>query len=101
MRNIFFVSDQTGITTEAMGNALLTQFNVVCFSKESILFIDTELKADKAIAKVQSRYIQEDERPIILSSIINPKIRDKFKLDYVCFIDFFEAFVPDLKHELG
>lgn len=101
MRSIFFVSDQTGITTESMGNALLTQFNELELRKELIPFIDTDLKADKAIVRIQNRFIQEGERPIILSSIVNPNIRDKFKLDCVYFIDFFETFMPELENALG
>lgn len=101
MRSIFFVSDQTGITTEAMGNALLTQFSDLEFRKELIPFVDSELKADKAIIKIQSRLIQDGVRPIVLSSIVNLKIRDKFKLEDVCFIDFFESLMPILENELG
>lgn len=101
MRSVFFLSDQTGITTEAMGNALLTQFGEIEVRKELIPFIDTELKADKAIVKIQNRYIQDGIRPLILSSIINSVIRDKFKLADVCFIDFFETFLPILETEMG
>jgi regulator of PEP synthase PpsR (kinase-PPPase family) len=101
MRSIFFLSDQTGITTESMGNALLTQFSELSVRKELIPFIDTELKADTAVVKIQNRFIQDGEEPIILSSIVNPKIRDKFKLDCVCFIDFFETFMPELENALG
>lgn len=101
MRSVFFLSDQTGITTEGMGNALLTQFNELELRKELIPFVDTDLKADTAIVKIQGRFIQDGERPIILSSIINPEIRDKFKLDYVYFIDFFESFMPELENALG
>jgi [pyruvate, water dikinase]-phosphate phosphotransferase / [pyruvate, water dikinase] kinase len=101
MRSVFFVSDQTGITTESMGNALLTQFNELEVRKELIPFVNTDLKADKAIVKIQGRFIQDGERPIILSSIVNPLIRDKFKLDCVCFIDFFETFMPELENALG
>ncbi|MCC2644430.1 MAG: phosphoenolpyruvate synthase regulatory protein [Burkholderiales bacterium] len=100
MRSVFFLSDQTGITTESMGNALLTQFNEISLRKERMPFIDTEFKADIAIVKIQSRFIQDGERPIILSSIVNPIIRNKFKLECVCFIDFFETFMPELENAL-
>lgn len=101
MRSVFFLSDQTGITTESMGNALLTQFNELELRRELIPFIDTDLKADRAIMRIENRYIQDGERPIILSSIVNPVIRDKFKLESVCFIDFFEKFMPELENALG
>lgn len=101
MRSVFFLSDRTGITTESLGNALLTQFAEFEFRKELIPFIDTESKANMAVVKIQNRYIQDGHKPIILSSIINPVLRDKFKLDYVCYIDFFESFIPKLEEEIG
>lgn len=101
MRSVFFISDRTGITTEGLGNALLTQFESVLFRKEVIPFVDTVYKADQAIVKVNNRYMQDGEKPIILSSIINPEIRNKFKLPYVFHRDFFESFIPSLESEIG
>ena len=46
-RSAYFVSDRTGITAESLGNALLTQFDMLEFKRETIPFIDT---ADKAMA---------------------------------------------------
>ncbi len=101
MKSIFFISDRTGITNEALGNALLTQFQDQSFKKDFIPFVDSEAKAEQAIVKINGRYSQFDTRPIVFTSIMNKDIRDKFKLDYVCHIDFFEYFIPILEHELG
>ena len=40
-RIVFFVSDRTGITAEALGNTLLTQFDGVEFRKSTLPFINT------------------------------------------------------------
>jgi regulator of PEP synthase PpsR (kinase-PPPase family) len=101
MKSVFFISDRTGITTESLGNALLTQFNNEEFKKDFIPFVDSESKAYQAVVKINSRYIQYGQRPIVFTSIMNPEIRDKFKLDFVCHIDFFESFIPQLENELG
>jgi len=101
MKSVFFISDRTGITTEGLGNALLTQFDNITFRKEVIPFIDTLYKADQAIAKIHNRYIEDNVKPIILTSIINPEIRNKFKLDYAFHMDFFESFIPNLEAEIG
>lgn len=101
MKSIFFISDRTGITNEALGNALLTQFQDQSFKKDFIPFVDSEAKAEQAIVKINGRYSQFGTRPIVFTSIMNKDIRDKFKLDYVCHIDFFEYFIPILEHELG
>ncbi|MFN8770225.1 MAG: pyruvate, water dikinase regulatory protein [Neisseriaceae bacterium] len=101
MKSVFFISDRTGITTEGLGNALLTQFESVIFRKEVIPFVDTLYKADQAIVKINNRYLQDGVKPIILTSIINPEIRNKFKLTNAFHMDFFESFIPNLELEIG
>lgn len=97
MKSVFFISDRTGITTEMLGNALLTQFNTLDVKKEHIPFVDSVTKAEQAILKVHNRYLQYGVKPVVITSIINPEVRDKFKLNYVLHIDFFEAFIPQLE----
>lgn len=101
MRSVFFISDQTGITTESLGNALLSQFEGIEFHKELIPFIDTTSKATNVIIKINARYNQDGEHPIVVTSIVNDDVRKMFKLDYVFHIDFFESFIPPLEKELG
>ncbi|MCE2706338.1 MAG: kinase/pyrophosphorylase [Proteobacteria bacterium] len=101
MKSVFFISDRTGITTESLGNALLTQFGSVDFRREVMPFVDTVHKADQAIMKINNHYMHEGIRPIVFTSIINPEIRNKFKLNYVCYMDFFESFIPALEEEIG
>ena len=101
MKSVFFISDRTGITTEGLGNALLTQFASVEFRKELVPFVDSEYKADQVIMKINNRYIQDGQKPIVITSIINPLVRDKFKLPNVFHIDFFESFIPSLEQEIG
>jgi len=100
-RSVFFISDRTGITTEALGNALLTQFQQFSFKKEYIPFVDGENKATQALIKINNRYEQTGEKPIVFSSIMNPEVRDKFKEEYICHIDFFESHIPTLEDELS
>ena len=40
MRTVFFISDRTGITAEALGNSLLTQFPEIKFKRINLAFID-------------------------------------------------------------
>ena len=48
MRTVFFISDRTGMTAEALGNSLLTQFNDIEFKRINIAFIDSLSKAKHA-----------------------------------------------------
>jgi [pyruvate, water dikinase]-phosphate phosphotransferase / [pyruvate, water dikinase] kinase len=100
-RSVFFVSDRTAITTEALGNALLTQFNIIPFKKEYIPFVDGENKAMQALIKINNRFEQTSLKPIVFTSIMNPLIRDKFKLPHIFHLDFFETYIPMLEQELN
>ena len=101
MKSVFFISDRTGLTTESLGNALLTQFPLATFKREIIPFVDSEFKVSQAIIRINSRYLQYGERPIVFTSIMDNALRDKFKLNYVCHIDFFESFIPTLEKDIG
>lgn len=101
MRYVFFVSDRTCITTENLGGALLTQFDKVEFNKETIPFVDSENKANNLINQIYDCYCQTKTKPLVLTTIVSPTIRDKFKLDFVVHIDFFQSFIPHLENELG
>ena len=101
MRSVFFISDQTGITTEKLGNALLGKFPVIKFRRESFPFVDTQAKINQALIKINNRYLSDGEKPIVVSSIINPELRQLLKVDYVLHIDFFEAFIDQLENEIG
>ncbi len=101
MRSVFFISDQTGITTEKLGNALLGKFPGIKFRRESFPFVDTQAKINQALIKINNRYLSDGEKPIVVSSIINPELRQLLKVDYVLHIDFFEAFIDQLENEIG
>jgi regulator of PEP synthase PpsR (kinase-PPPase family) len=98
-KSVFFISDRTAITTEGLGNALLTQFDGVELRKEVIPFVDTIYKADQAIIKINNQYSIDNQKPIVITTIIDPNIRNKFKLDFVCHIDLFEMCLPILENE--
>jgi regulator of PEP synthase PpsR (kinase-PPPase family) len=49
-RMVYFVSDRTGITAEALGNTLLTQFDGVEFRRTTLPFINSRERAEQAVA---------------------------------------------------
>lgn len=101
MRSVFYISDQTGITTEKLGTALMGKFPDVQFRREAFPFADTPAKMSQALLKVKSRYMQDGLKPIIVSSVLNPELRHLLKVDYALHLDFFEAFIDQLEAELG
>ncbi len=100
MRSVFYISDQTGITTEKLGTALLGKFPEIPFNRESFPFADTPAKMSQALLKVKNRYMQDGKKPIIVSSVLNPVLRQMLKVEYALNLDFFEAFISQLEQEL-
>jgi len=111
-RTIFFISDGTGITAEALGQSLLTQFNGSQFKTQKIPYINTIQRANETASKIINIYTNfknhadlkdaEKLRPIVISSLVDPDIRDVFKnKPEFFFIDLFEQYLEPLEKELG
>lgn len=100
-RTVFYVSDRTGITVEALGKTLLTQFPGVEFRKHILPFIDTEEKVRRVLTEINNTARMESQRPIILSTLIDAKLRAIItSADALC-LDFFESFLGPLQTELN
>jgi len=99
-RTVFFVSDRTGITLEALGKTLLTQFPGVDFHRRTLPFVDTEEKARAALTEINDSARTEPHRPIVLSTLINAQLRAIVtSADALC-LDLFEGFLDRLQTEL-
>jgi regulator of PEP synthase PpsR (kinase-PPPase family) len=101
MRSVFYISDQTGITTEKLGSALLVHFADIEFRKETFPFSNTSAKVNQVLIKARNRYMIDGVKPIIISSMVDEKLRKLLNVDYAISIDFFESFIPKLETELG
>jgi len=99
-RSIFYISDRTGITAEALGQALLTQFDDIEFKETTIPFIDTEEKVIKAVAKINEAAVNDGIRPIIFDTIVKPELRKLLKKADGMTLDFFHTFIGPLENEL-
>jgi regulator of PEP synthase PpsR (kinase-PPPase family) len=93
------ISDRTGLTVESLGNSLLSQFEDVSFEKETMPYIDTLEKAEKALEKINA--CSGESRPIVFVTLINSDIAACFKDANACVLDLFGAFLKPLEKELG
>lgn len=100
-RAVFFVSDGTGITAEALGNSLLTQFDNISFSKTTMPFIDTVEKAENLVKTINEVDYQEQLRPIIFSTIIDDEIRAIIESSKGFILDIFSTYIGPLEMALG
>ncbi len=100
-RTVFFVSDGTGLTAEALGHSLLTQFEDVEFKQIRIPFLDNVEKAQEAVARINGQGETDGMRPIVFTTLVNPELADiVHQADAFC-LSYFETFLAPLEGELG
>ena len=99
-RAVFFLSDQTGITAEALGHSLITQFTGQNFRQMTLPFIDSEDKAREAVQTINSASKGDTLRPIVFSTLVQPELREIVKDAEGLHLDIFDAFLESLSIEL-
>jgi regulator of PEP synthase PpsR (kinase-PPPase family) len=100
-RQVFFVSDGTGITAEALGTALLTQFNEFEFKLAELRFINTEAKAREAAAIINQAAQKGGSPPLVFSTLTEPPIQQIIAATEAHVFDFFAAFIDKLEVALN
>ena len=93
--NIFFVSDHTGLTAEAVGVSLLSQFSGLDWKTRTVPFIDT---ADKAAALADQ--INQSQPAMIISTLADARLRETLKASGLMVLDVFEHMLPSLAAQL-
>ena len=100
-RRVFFVSDRTGITVEALGSSLLSQFADMEFLRVTLPFVDSVAKAKDAVNQVNEALRETGQRPIVFSSIVDDAVREEINKADGFVLDVFERFIVPLENELG
>lgn len=99
-RTAFFVSDRTAITAETLGHSLLTQFESVEIEQHSLRFIDTVERAQQVCQRINQAAIEDNAKPLVFSTFINPEVRQVLRSSNCVFLDFFDTFIEPLEQEL-
>lgn len=100
-RTVFFLSDHTGITAEAMGRSLLSQFEDLEYDVVHYPFLDKEKKVQKVVADINDTAIKSALRPLVFSTLVNPRLRRYLKESQGLIYDFFDTYTESLEKELG
>jgi hypothetical protein len=100
-RVVFFVSNSTGITVETLGRSLLYQFSTIEFESHSLRFIDSVEKANEALHTINKVASKQSLRPIILSTLVSPELRDILASAQGLYLDVFDLFIAPIEEELG
>ncbi len=100
-RTVFFVSDGTGITAETLGASILSQFDQLKFKQKRLPFIDSLDKAEKAARLIDQQRQEDGRRPIVFSTLVDPKTIACIRAVDAVHLDLFQTFVVPLEAELG
>ncbi len=99
-RNVFFISDGTGITAETLGHSLLTQFKGVEFKQFRMPFVDSAEKAAKACEQINKAWSESEFRPIVFNTLLNDELNGMIRKTEAMVIDLFDHFLDILEKEL-
>jgi regulator of PEP synthase PpsR (kinase-PPPase family) len=101
LRTVFFVSDQTGVTAETLGQSLLTQFDGLEFRAVTVPFVDSLDKAEQLASQIDAAGRESGLRPIVFASLVDERLRARLLGCNALVLDFFEAFLVPLEQELA
>lgn len=100
-RMLFIISDGTGITLEQVVKTLLSQFDDMCCEQVVLPFLNDAKKIDLAVREID-RVAEEDERPpIVFSSIVDVKLRERLQEANAEVFDLFDTYLPKLSTAIG
>lgn len=100
-KQVFFLSDGTGITVETLGNTLLTQFEAVEFSKQHHPYLNNLNKVNQIISQINHLAETSDSPPLVFSTLVDPTARQRLKDSRAMVFDLFDIFVEPIEANLG
>jgi len=100
-RSVYFVSESTGITAEAYGHSLLSQFGNARFTIRYTPFINTREKAQALANELAHRAEAEGQKPIVFATMVDEDINVLLKHSECHYFELFDRFMPDLIEAIG
>jgi [pyruvate, water dikinase]-phosphate phosphotransferase / [pyruvate, water dikinase] kinase len=100
-RVVFYVSDRTGLTTQAVGESLLTQFEGVEVKPCHFPYIDTLQKAQEVAELITETRMHSGVRPLVFCTLMDDQIREVIKHTDSFVMDYFDDLIGPLEEELG
>lgn len=100
-RNVFFISDGTGITAESFGQSLLAQFTGPEFHHSTLPYVDNLEKATLALKVIHNSQKQDGTQPILFMTVLNEEVSQLMHASGAYVIDLFKTFLPGLEQEFG
>lgn len=95
-RSVYFVSESTGITAEAYGQSLLSQFAPGSFATRYTPFINTREKAQALANELAHRAEAEGQKPLVFATMVDDEINAVLKHADCHYFELFDRFMPEL-----
>ncbi|MGC9239819.1 MAG: pyruvate, phosphate dikinase/phosphoenolpyruvate synthase regulator [Acidithiobacillus sp.] len=100
-RQVFFVSDRTGLTASSYGKSLLAQFRDIAFSTRTIPFVDGLERAEAAAREIDACQRRTGQRAIVFSTLVDAAAQRRIVGTGAFVLNLFEAFITPLEKELA
>ncbi len=99
-RSVFFVSDGTAITTETLGNSLITQFPDVAFERYRIPFVENADAAHKVASQINLVSEQDGAPAIVFNTLVDASLCAILHQSKGVILDLFATFIAPLEQAL-
>ena len=99
-RSVFIVSDGTGLTAEALGHSLFTQFEGIEFDTTTLPFIDSVEKAAAAVAQINETATRDGVRALVFGTLVNGEVAATVRKANAMYFDVIGPFIEPLEKEL-
>ena len=100
LRDVYFISDSTGISAEMLGNALLANFPGMPFRRHTIPFIETA-EAASVIARAIREAAEVGPQPVIFTTVKSPEVRAELAKSPARFVDLLSGHLGELEETFG
>lgn len=100
-RHVFFLSDHTALTAEALGKSWISQFPEVEWVQSTLPYVNDEAAAQAAVAEIDRAFAASGARPVVVSTVLDPHLSEVVRSSRGLVLEALENFMAVLEQELG
>lgn len=100
IRSVFYVSDGTGLTAEALGHSLLAQFEGLRFRQTRLGRVDSFARLYACVDQVRGARESDGAPPLVFATLANPEWAQALRASDCVFFDLFETFLGPMEDAL-
>jgi regulator of PEP synthase PpsR (kinase-PPPase family) len=99
-KQVFLISDGTGITVESYTNSLLSQFPSIDFIFHSFPYVESATQIDDIVLKINSYYQHYQEKPIVFLTMVNSSMLQPLYTTQAHVFDLYNPLIDELENIL-